>query len=240
MSTIDCACLIHGSAYDWCYVQNLHRMLRQHWHNDVTLHVFTEAHRRVPEPFVRHDLQDWPGASGPRRAWWNKLQIFDPRHWTGRVLYLDLDVVILGDLNWLRDLEAASFWAIRDYRRLWRPAWRGINSSMMLWDARSFGWIWDTVRGSNIDDIMRDDPGDQDWLTKILPQTQVSFFPEHRIRSWRWECLDGGMDMRTRQYKQPGAGAVIPDGTDVVVFHGRPKPHQIPMPWVQQHWAGHT
>ena len=236
MMPVQCACVIRGDAYDWCYVENLHAMLRRYWHNDVELHVFTESHRQVPAPMIRHVLEDWPGAVGPRRAWWNKLQLFDPRHWTGPVLYFDLDVVIVRDLSWINNLSLEHFWTIRDFKKLWRPSWRGVNSSMMYWDPVKFSWIWDQVRQQQIDQIMMADAGDQDWLTKTLPQHQVRFFDDHRVRSWRWEIQDGGMDMRTRRHHRPRAGAVVPDGTDVVIFHGRPKPHQITDPWVQQHW----
>ena len=30
-------------------------------------------------------------------------------------------------------------------------------------------------------------------------------------RSWRWQVLDGGMDMKTKLHRSPGKGATSPD-----------------------------
>ena len=49
---IDCACVIHGTAYSWDYVERLHSMLSRHITPGIRLHVYTEADRPVPEPVV--------------------------------------------------------------------------------------------------------------------------------------------------------------------------------------------
>lgn len=236
----DCACVIHGDAYAWSYVDNLLIMLRRHLHKDVRLHVFTESWRDVPEPYVRHDLVVWPQAQGPRGAWWNKLQLFGPGHFSGPVIYFDLDVVLVDDIRWLQDLDTQYFWAIRDWRWLWKANWTGINSSVMYWNAPDWTWIWDRVQEQGLDKIRSRHPGDQDWLTETVALTHRRFFEQQRIQSWRWQVHDGGMDMHTRRYRRPGAGAVIPPDTSIVVFHGRPKPHQIELPWIRRHWPGPT
>jgi len=234
---LDCACLIHGDAYAWQYVENLRAMLHRHLGQDVRLHVFTESHRPVPAPYIRHDLVSWPGAEGPRGAWWNKLQMFAPGHFSGPVLYFDLDVVIVRSIQWMRELDPQTFWAIRDFRRLWRPNWHGINSSVMMWSGPLWHHLVRDIDPEILPGIRRQHAGDQDYLTAVLPRDRVGFFPEDRIQSWRWQVQDGGMDMRTRQYHRPGAGAVPGPETDIVIFHGRPKPHQISGPWIDQHWS---
>ena len=235
---MDCACLIHGDAYDWCYVDNLWGMLRRHLGSDIQLHVFTEAHRPVPAPYIRHDLRPWSQAQGPRRAWWNKLQMVDQGPFSGPVLYVDLDVVILRDIRWMRDLDPRQFWTIRDFRWLWRPNYQGINSSIMLWSAPEWHHLVQHMDESRLGDIMRQHLGDQDYLTEIIPRERLAFFDDNRIQSWRWQVNDGGMDMRTRLYRRPGAGPVPGPDCDVVIFHGRPKPHQISSGWMQRHWQG--
>jgi hypothetical protein len=49
---------------------------------------------------VKHILDDW-GISGPKRSWWYKMQLFNPAHFAGNLLYFDLDVVIANQLNWI-------------------------------------------------------------------------------------------------------------------------------------------
>lgn len=233
---VDCACLIHGDQYPWQYVDNLHGMLQRHLDPDVRLHVFTEPHRLVPEPYVRHDLREWPGAHGARGAWWNKLQMFGPGHFQGRVLYFDLDIVIIDTIQWMLELEPDRFWTIRDWRYLWRPNWMGINSSIMIWQAPDWHWLAQRATAQDMPAIMARHGGDQDWLTQVIDPVRLGFFDINRVQSWRWQILDGGMDMHTRRYRRPGAGAVVPRDTSVVVFHGRPKPHQIQSDWIQRHW----
>jgi hypothetical protein len=69
---IDCACVIHGTGYDWIYVEQLRNMLSRNLSREVRLHVYTEASRSVPAPYIKHELTDW-GISGPKRSWWYKI-----------------------------------------------------------------------------------------------------------------------------------------------------------------------
>ena len=154
------------------------------------------------------------------------------------MLYFDLDVVILQDITWMTQVDSSRFYTLRDFRYLWRPNWTGINSSIMRWDPEIYSWIWHTLQDQDLGRIMGQYPGDQDYLTRVLAPHQVAFFDDSRFQSWRWQVWEGGMDLRTRQSRQPGRGAQVAPGTDVVIFHGRPKPHQIQDPWIQRHWHG--
>jgi hypothetical protein len=124
---IDCACVIHGSGYDWQYVEKLYNMLSRNLSAEVRLHVYTEHDRSVPPHMVKHILEDW-GISGPKRSWWYKMQLFNPAHFTGNLLYFDLDVVIANQLNWVRELSTDYLWTIRDFRYLQRRDTVTMNS----------------------------------------------------------------------------------------------------------------
>lgn len=234
--TIDCACLIHGNLYEWGYVERLYRMICENLPYPVRFHVFTEAAREVPAPMIKHVLTDWPGVEGRKKAWWYKMQMFDPVHVQGQLLYLDLDVVITGDISWTTGLDRAYFWSIRDFRYLWRPAWQGINSSIMWWDTDKFQTVWDNFRARDLGSVLRNYAGDQDFLNDLIDQKNRRFMDQDLVRSWRWQVKDGGMDMRTRSYNRPGAGAVIDPKCSVIVFHGSPKPHEVADHVIQQRW----
>jgi hypothetical protein len=233
---VDCACLIHGNAYDWTYVDRLYAMLSRNFTDEVRLHVFTEEHRTVPEHLIKHSLEDWPGIHGPKRAWWYKMQMFNNQHFQGRLLYFDLDVVITGNLDWIQQLSPKYFWTIHDFKYLWRPEWAGLNSSIMYWDTTRFNKIYQEFTRHPIDVLVRKHPGDQDYLTSVLDPAEIQFFEQDRVKSWRWQIKDGGMDMRTRKYNRPGAGSVLSPNTQVVIFHGKPKPHEVLDNLVAQHW----
>jgi hypothetical protein len=230
------ACVIHGDAYDWIYVERLYNMLKANSTHDIRLHVFTEPGRPVPAPYVKHELTEWPGIAGPRKSWWYKMQMFDPAHDLGRVLYFDLDTVITGQIDWIWDHSDQHFWAIKDFKHLWRPTWNGINSSVMIWDTHKFSWIWDDFNSKNINATVKLYHGDQDYLNSVLDDNNRRFFNSDLIKSWRWQCKDGGLDMRTRIYRNPNAGTVMDPSTSILIFHGKPKPHELQDPVVDRYW----
>ena len=206
MYTFDCACVIHGDYYDWSYVENLHKMITRNTEYNVRLHVFTEESRVVPAPYIKHSLIDWPKISGPRKGWWYKMQMFNSKHFHGRMLYFDLDVVIVNNIDWILQLNPVHFWAIRDFKHLWRGQWDGINSSVMYWDTNRYQHIYDQFISTDLDYIVATYPGDQDFLSKNLDFERLRYLDASRISSWRWQALDGGMNFQKRTHKIPNKG----------------------------------
>lgn len=236
MDDLDFACVIHGDMYPWMYIENLHSMIRRHLPVSFRFHVFTEPDRPVPAPMIKQPIHTWSGVQGNRSAWWYKMQLFDPARGLGRVLYLDLDTVIVNDLSWLGSLDPAYFWTIRDFKYLWRPDWQGINSSLMLFDASRFAYVWQNLQSTTIQQVRQQFRGDQDYLTHIIPKAQTKFIPADRAQSWRWQVYQGGLDMKTRCYRDSSGTTKLPPQTSLVVFHGQPKPHDIPDPVIKMHW----
>jgi len=235
---IDCACVIHGTGYHWDYVQNLHAQLTRHHGDRIRLHVYTEHDRSVPPHLIKHCVEEWPGIAGPKKSWWYKMQLFNDQYHAGPLLYFDLDVIILQDMSWTRDLDLNYFWAIRDFRYLQRSTHNTINSSVMYWDTRRFGWVWRDFVKANLDEIVRRYPGDQDYVTQVIDPMQRRYFDKNRFESYRWQSLDGGFDFKTRVYRQPGQGFQPSGTTAAVIFHGSPKPHEIKNSVVTELWAG--
>ena len=235
-STMHCACVIHGDAYPWRYVENLHAMIAKNTTREFRLHVFTEADRPVPAHMIKHELTPWPAVHGPKKAWWYKMQMFDHEHYRGPLLYFDLDVVITGNIDWISGLDQDKFWAVHDFRRLWRPTWAGINSSVMFWNTGRMRWIWQNFQENSIESTVRRFHGDQDFLNSQLSVAIKRFFPTDQFLSWRWQVMDGGINVKTRAYARPGSGAAIDPRTQVIVFHGQPKPHEVTDPEIQRLW----
>lgn len=232
---IHCACVIHGTAYDWIYVDRLYNMLDRHISVGIKLHVYTEKERFVPDHMIKHELIDW-GIDGPRQSWWYKLQLFNSVHHAGPMLYFDLDTVIVDNIDWLWNLSLQYFWALRDFKYLWRPSFQGLNSSVMWWDTRRFHHIWENFQHKNLPFIIKQFSGDQDYLNREIDSKLLKFLNTERVKSWRWQCLDGGFNFKQRIYMLPNTGTHIPSQTSVLVFHGKPKPDQITDPIIQQHW----
>ena len=232
---IDCACVIHGNGYDWQYVERLYNMLCRHLSAEVRMHVYTEHDRSVPPHMVKHILEDW-GISGPKRSWWYKMQLFDPAHFSGNLLYFDLDVVIANQLDWVPELSTDYLWTIRDFRYLQRRDTVTMNSSMMWFNVDRFAWIWEKFSKEDFKATIKSYPGDQDYLGAVLDVNQRRFVEDFRFESFRWQCLDGGYDFAKRKHFKPNTGVRIQPDTSVVVFHGNPKPAQVHDPLIQQLW----
>jgi len=233
---VDCACVIHGDVYSWQYVDTLYSMLCRNLSRPVRMHVYTEHDREVPPHMIKHVLTEWPGIHGSKKSWWYKMQLFNPEHYAGQLLYLDLDTVIVNNLDWILQLGHTRFWAIRDFKTLWKPKFQGINSSVMYWHTEKFADIWKEFSEQNIPKICSKYHGDQDYLSTVLNPNQRRFFPEKSAVSWRWQALDGGMDPYTRKHLSPGSGTQVDPETSLLIFHGQPKPDQVQDSVIKTHW----
>lgn len=233
---LDCVCVIHGDLYDFRYVENLYSMLNRNLNHPLRFTVFTESQRYVPDHMRKVGLDEWPGIAGRRLAWWYKMQIFDPRHDLGQVLYLDLDTVIVNNLDWLLDLDTQWFWTLRDFRYLWNPSWYTMNSSLMYFDHKIFSETWQKFAQEGLDSIRSRHRGDQDYLQSTIPGPLKRFVDTTRVQSWRWQTWEGGIDPRTKKSKKPGSGTNLGANTSLLIFHGRPNPHEVSCPVIAQHW----
>lgn len=233
---VDVACVIHSKGYDWRYVENLYNMCRRHLSGDVRFHVYTEHNRSVPPHMIKHCLEEWDGIAGPKRSWWYKLQLFNPDHFRGDLLYFDLDTVILRNIDWIAESPSEYFWTIRDFRYLQKPFHNGMNSSVMKFNVAQFSYVWDEFSKTNVKERIRGYQGDQDFLQVTVRPEQRRFLDGEHFQSWRWQVADGGYDFARRRSREPGTGAHLGSNTDVLIFHGHPKPHQVHDPVVVNNW----
>lgn len=224
---VDCACLIHGSAYDWVYVERLYNMLDRFLSNGLRLHVYTEHDRSVPPYMIKHCLEDWPGIKGPKKSWWYKIQMFNPEHHSGNLLYFDLDTMLVDDVGWIATHSIDYFWTLRDFRYLQRATWNNMNSSVMWWNVERFKDVWEEFNRQGHDRVIKSWHGDQDFIEATIDHNRKRYLESSRFQSWRWQCWDGGMDFRTKQQRNPGQGTAIAPDVCAVIFHGHPKPHEI-------------
>lgn len=236
MSHIDVACVIHSNKYDWTYVERLYNMVCRHSAVDVRFHVYTEYNRFVPPHMIKHELEEWKGISGPRKSWWYKLQLFNPVHHQGPLLYFDLDCVILRDIAWIANLTPDKFWCLRDFKYLQSNSLNKVNSSVMWWDTEKFNYVWEKFSASDIGKTVRTYNGDQDFIEDTVAYQDRRFLEDRYFQSYRWQVANGGWDFRTRQAKKPGAGSEINSDCAVIVFHGDPKPHEVYDPKIVQLW----
>jgi len=131
----------------------------------------------------------------PYPGFWAKIDLFKPGRFSGRVLYLDLDVTIVGSLDEIVDYPT-HFGIIKDWNL------PGNNSSVMAWDAG----IADHIYTRFTPEVMDRLHGDQNWISENIMGT---VFPRHWAISYKKHVRPTGE---------------IPKDTKVVVYHGQPKP----------------
>lgn len=146
-------------------------------------------HLKQPYQFVCLDDSPFPG-------WWAKVSLFEPGRFAGRVLYLDLDITVVGSLDEVADYPV-QFAGSRD------PLNQSINSSVLLFDANTQSHIYTAFRPS-VMDILH---GDQDWIRQIsLPSKfPVDWFPSYK---YNLHC-----DLKN-----------VKESAKAILYHGLPKP----------------
>jgi hypothetical protein len=99
-----------------------------------------------------------------------------------------------------------------------------------------FDYVWRNIKIQEITRIISKYRGDQDYINDVISQNERRLFDPERVKSWRWECLDGGYNFTQRRYLAPHTGTIIPEKTSVLVFHGKPKPGEVTDSLIVQHW----
>lgn len=235
-TVIHCACVIHDTKYDWSYVDKLYRALCRNLTPEVIFHVYTESNRSVPNPYIRHDLEEWPGIRGPKKSWWYKLQLFNPKHHRGHLLYFDLDTVVVDNIDWIWQLPKDYFWAVRDFKYLFRSRRSTINSSVMWFNTEQYSYILQDFETDKIRKNTMRYHGDQDYIHEKIPPERLRYFDTSRIVSYKWEVKEGGYNFSTRKHHKPGEISLPAPDVDVLVFHGSPNPCEEIHPVIRDNW----
>lgn len=155
--------------------------------------------------------------------WWGKMGLYMPTIPvnTGRILFLDLDVVICGPLDDL--LEYPSDFAMaQDWPTGTWPATdlrdRDGNSSAVLLRVGSMSRIWEKYVSAGYPAPIETD-GDQEWINRTFPNL-VDLLPERFVQSYKLHRLEGEESPKC----------------SVVMFHGEPKPPACGG-WVKRYWT---
>ena len=135
-------------------------------------------------------------------------------------MYFDLDVVITGDLQPLMAEWSGRPRFIRNWvgeKTARREHFDRINSSVVLYDGSVCGRILERFYADR-EEILRRYPGDQGFIHDCLAD-DAEFFREGLCVSFKRHCIP----------RFPLNLLVVPkrpDGAAVVVFHGKPDPHE--------------
>ena len=244
-------CVCTGNKYGTEYVDKLYNMASRHA-SDFKFFVITDArknwHSQINQIVVEPVFP----------TWWNKIHMFrDDIGLEGRVLFMDLDVVIFRNIDQFWDFEGDAFVIIQDFNRCRIPNYHVRNSSVMKFVAGQEVHIWNEFV-ANPQAVMKKFRGDQDYMTAKYKDGPV--WPREWVMSYKWEIglepeekrrstNDKFVSKRiTRQQMttiKNGQKTVeekiikhnLPEDCSVAVFHGKPNPAEIQHdPLVIENW----
>jgi len=199
--------LCWGDKYDDYSVQRLQREVGRYL--DVPHQFKCITDRQIEGVECVPPINDLPG-------WWGKTNLFSWDVMAEQNFYLDLDVVITSNLDEM----------VMEYSRAtcampnnWAASGHGgCQSSVMLWtknhNVRQIHDLFDPAIAHwppiNQPPILW---GDQEWVTKLRDADKVQVRP-----------ITEGI----YSYKYHVRGQALPDAAKIIVFHGSPKPSDVP------------
>ncbi|MEM5878330.1 MAG: hypothetical protein QXF12_05620 [Candidatus Aenigmatarchaeota archaeon] len=200
-------CLKIGEKYPSIYVNNLFYMIEKNTMiKDYEFYCFTDNAQGLNKNI---NVIKIPKINNENiYGWFYKLSLFDKKinPLKGRMLYFDLDIVIISNIDCFIQCENDKLTILND----WIYKKYGIkkyNSSIMQWNIELYSDLFDHFQ--KITNIKKY-AGDQDFITDHVQD--VIFWPEEWCVSYKWhECEKGK----------------IPENAKIIIFHGKPKPHEL-------------
>ena len=226
-------CLKHGTKYSHKYVNTLYNMVKRNCTVDYEFVCLTENSKGL-----NPDIRTIP-LPNDLSGWWCKPYMYSkdlPLY--GTILYMDLDVVISGNIDKLFTYETDQWCTVRDFTRAMRPEWKKYNSSVVRFKTGQLDSVWIGYI-NNKKEVQRRHFGDQDWLWEATRNNEAALFPDEWIRSWKWEVRkskDLTHGARGERKLKTVENVIPSEECCICVFHGDPNPHNCEDPWVIDNW----
>jgi hypothetical protein len=217
MTNYTIICMKWGTVYGPEYVNILDAMLKRHLTVPYKFICFTDDRTGVHDHIETREIPDIPLGTAPGFSGWRKLASLSPKLGIeGTVLFLDLDLIIMDNIDSFLTYEPGKFCIIEN----WTQAGQNIgNSSVYRYEANAHHDIFEDF-SKRYDEIYKDKviTNEQHYLTWEVAKTQkVVFWPDSWCRSFKRHSLPSRL---FRRFLSPK----IPAGCKILVFHGPPKP----------------
>ena len=218
------ACVCYGKKYSTEYVQKLYNMVQRNTTLTHKFFIFTDNMDMKIDGHVNIKMFPMVNLQG----WWNKMQLFHPGVIKGTTLYMDLDVVITGNIDCFFTHEPeADFVGMNDFN----PDTKIFNSSIFRFEPEAMkDKLWQPFINDREKWLRYS--GDQNVISEVImahPETRS--FPDSWTQSYKWH------DRKGQRYHK-GKWTFEHNGESLVtVFHGEPNPHQSDMDWVKKAWV---
>ena len=223
---INFCCVYYGTKYSLDYVQVLYNMVQRH---------LTIPHRFIcfsdhvkPQKILKGDIEFRKFRDEFYEGWWNKMQLFrEESELYGPCLYMDLDVVITGNIDKLATFgNDKTFGVINDFNLKTKE----YNSSIMKFNneiATDLVWKPFLQDKANLMKLQ----GDQNAMSRLVMNSEhKKVMPDEWTFSYKWYSRqDPRFDKSRWTFENK-------ESASVAVFHGRPWPHESEQKWVKEAW----
>lgn len=206
-----------GDVYNSRYVNALATNIKNNTTVDIELVLLTNDATGVDMTVVDRIVPMIHNFSG----WWSKIELFRRDIFTTeRVLYFDLDTVIVDNIDEIV-LNTQEFVGLLDFMS--KPRFQ---TGVMLWEPAKYHHIYDGFVKDSRGVMGRHVEGDAGWIRENIDNK--SYFNEvnpQKIVSFKVHCFN-----KHKNYIN------IPDKAAVICFHGTPRPHTITDYKITKHW----
>jgi len=201
-----------GRKYGPEYVNKLYRGVQEGLTAKHRFCCFTDDDEGIDK-----EIQTMP-LYGNYEGWWNKMLLFrglPGLH--GRIIWLDLDTVITGNIDFLTEYNGNLAW-LRDF---YRPQF-GASGAMLMMDGAN-RWVWHRFEQRQ-HELMKRYYGDQEVINILLQNEgkEADYLQDlwpDKIVSYKVHCQNR-----------------LPKEAAIVCFHGRPRPHEAESAWISNFW----
>jgi len=233
--TVTCVFVRGPYPYTADYVVRLERMVARYLRRPHQFLCLTDRAAELPAHIQTRSIASLAGVVPDNGVgYWNKLRLFDPRlELRGRVLFLDLDTLVVDDLDPIVDypatlalttdalvLERAHLTTDRYGRRLVRR----FNSSVMVWDGGTHTDLWTRWAPTVAAQLSTD----QDWIGEQAEDAvgmPLAWFP--RISQL----------VHHDQFAATGT-PMAPDAKVILCKKPKNAPAAQQWPWLHTMWGG--
>ena len=233
-------CMKWGTKYGPEYVNRLYAMVARHLRGPFDFVCLTDDHRGVRAEVRCLPIPSLALPPGIPERGWTKLTTFeaDLHGLQGTALFLDLDVVIVGDITPFFEAPG-EFLIIHDWKRPWRITG---NSSVYRFEIGAHADVLAEFRATQ-EQVRSRLRNEQAFLSEVMHrQGRLAYWPADWCSSFKYHCIPA---WPTSYWREPG----FPAGTRIVIFHGEVNPpdalagrrnrrfrHIQPAHWVAEHW----
>lgn len=237
-------CMKWGQRYGADYVNTLFSMIQRHTTGPVRLVCYTDDPAGIHPDVECFDCPTINVEGHQKNEGWRKLSLWAPtlEGLTGRVLFLDLDVVVTDSLDPFFEFEPELDYCVMQN---WTQPGRNIgNTSVFRFEVGSHPYLLEELE-ANYAEIFQQNPNSQTYISQRAEQ--MKFWPDAWCALFKVQCLQ---PMPLRWFLP----SRLPQGTRVVAFPGHPDPHEAaagqwpcpwhkkfyktirPTPWIKEHW----